>query len=396
MSILAPSTEDDAVDAIAAAIANGAPLDVEGGGTRQGLGRPAYGTHVLSTDAMTGVTMYEAAELVMTAQAGTPIREIQALLVQHGQMLAFEPMDPARLYGGERESGTIGGVIATNASGPRRVSAGAARDHVLGFRAVSGRAEVFKSGGRVMKNVTGYDLSKLMTGSHGTLAVMTEVTFKVLPKPETEQTLKVRGLAEVDALQVLRTASGSPYEVSCLAVQPDASGTATALLRVEGPEISVRARVANLEALFAGTGAHFEAVGDIASAALWAELRDGGAAALAPGPVWRVSVAPTDAHAVMGQIANGCPVHAHHFDWAGGLIWIGLSEPLPDAGAAVVRGAVDGVGGHATLMRAADAIRAEIPVFHPQPAALAALTKRTKDAFDPEHILNRGRMRADF
>lgn len=409
MPTLAPRDETELKDVIVAAIANRQPFEILGQHSKSGLGRAERPGDAISTAALTGVSMYEPEELVMTAGAGTPLKEVRALLDQQGQEFAFEPFDPSGLYGGEVGAGTLGGMIAVNASGPRRIKAGAARDHLLGFRAVSGRGEVFKSGGRVMKNVTGYDLSKLITGSHGTLAVMSEVTIKVMPKAETERSLVVIGLSEADALAVLRTASGSPHEVSCLAVLPpglsnpaipDWGASAAAILRLEGPEVSVTKRRDDLVAMFRPLVATFQTLDEAASKTLWATLRDG--EPLSPGGerdtlVWRISIAPTEAASVVAAIkSDGLAVQTHYYDWAGGLVWLSLAEPLADAGSVAIRRAVEASGGHATLMRAPDEIRDAIAVFHPQPGPLAALTARVKDAFDPEKILNRGRMRADL
>ena len=165
-----------------------------GHGSKRAIGRPAQTDLTLDLSALSGITLYEPEELVLSAKAATPLAEIEALVAAKGQQLAFEPMDYATLLGGVAGRGTIGGALAANLSGPRRIKAGAARDHFLGFSAVSGRGETFKSGGRVVKNVTGYDLCKLIAGSWGTLAAMTEVTIKVLPAAETEETLLIRGL----------------------------------------------------------------------------------------------------------------------------------------------------------------------------------------------------------
>ena len=255
MDTLVPRDERDTIEIVTAAIANATPLEVSGAGTKAGLGRPVAGELRISTGGMNGVSLYEPSELVLSAGAGTPIREITDLLAQRGQELAFEPMDYGALYGVESGSGTIGGLIAVNASGPRRIKAGAARDHLLGFRAVSGRAEAFKSGGRVMKNVTGYDLSKLVTGSHGTLAILTEVTVKVLPKAEAEETLLILGLGDDEAIKVLTEASGLPHEVSSFAHVPAAaaasinggfSGQSVTALRLEGPPVSIAKRKQDL------------------------------------------------------------------------------------------------------------------------------------------------------
>lgn len=395
-----PSDEQGVLDAVRAAIADGKPLSIEGHGSKAALGRCAPRERMLSTSALSGVTLYEPAELVLSARAGTPLREIVSLLDANGQQLAFEPMDLALLLGGTPESATLGGMVAVNASGPRRIKTGAARDHVLGFRSVTGRGDVVKSGGRVMKNVTGYDLSKLMAGSYGTLAVLTEATVKVLPKPETEQTLLVTGLNEEASLAVLRQASASPYEVSSFALAPknaEPIGTAhVAALRLEGPEISVVKRRDDLIAHLRGCGGSFDNLNDDDSRAFWAHLRDAGPVAAHDGLVWRVSLAPSDGFAFVDALRrSGAPLLAHFYDWAGGLVWLRL-QTAADAHAGAIRAIVDRLGGHATLVRASAEIRASVDVFHPQPAALAALTKRVKDSFDPSHILERGRMRAEF
>ncbi len=255
MDTLVPKDERDTIDIVSAAIANATPLEISGARTKAGLGRPVTAELRVSAAGMNGVSLYEPSELVLSAGAGTPIREITDLLAQRGQELAFEPIDYGALYGVEAGSGTIGGLIAVNASGPRRIKAGAARDHLLGFRAVSGRAEAFKSGGRVMKNVTGYDLSKLVTGSHGTLAILTEVTVKVLPKAEAEETLLIPGLEDDEAIKVLTGASGLPQEVSSFAHVPTVaaasinggfSGLSVTALRLEGPPVSIAKRKQDL------------------------------------------------------------------------------------------------------------------------------------------------------
>jgi glycolate oxidase FAD binding subunit len=400
LAILEIRDAADAVEALRGANARKAPFAIAGAGTKRRLGRHAPQPQELSTRALAGVTLYEPEELVLSARAGTLLREIEELLDAHHQQLAFEPMDYAPLLGGATKSATIGGVIAVNASGPRRIKAGAARDHLLGFHCVTGRGEIVKSGGRVMKNVTGYDLSKLVCGSYGTLALLTDVTLKVLPKPETEQTLLVLGLDEAQSLAALRRASGTPNEVSSFAMLP--SGAAplgfdnAALLRIEGPEISVATRRDALIAALRDSGARFETLLRPESAAFWASRRDAAPIAAYAGQVWRVSVAPTDGFKVTEALRRaGAPILTHFYDWAGGLIWLCL-ESAAHAHATIVRAAVDACGGHATLIRASDETRARVDVFHPQPAPLAALTKRVKESFDPAHILERGRMREAF
>ena len=392
--------EADAVDAICAAKAKGDCCAIVGGGSKSGLGRYAPQTQALSTAALTGVTLYEPDELVLSARAGASLSEIEALLDEHGQQLAFEPMDYGLLFGAETGGATIGGAIAVNAAGPRRIKAGAARDHLLGFRCVTGRGELVKSGGRVMKNVTGYDLSKLVCGSYGTLALLTELTLKVLPKPQTECTLLAIGANEAESLALLRRATATPCEPSALAMLPAGAALAldadAAAIRLEGPAISVTARRDDLVARLARSGLRFETLDEHDSAALWRGLRDAAPVAANVGQIWRISVAPSEGFAVVERIRRaGAPMLAYFYDWAGGLIWLCV-EAAPDAYAAVVRSAVDASGGHATLIRANAEARARIDVFHPQPAALAALTRRVKASFDPAHVLERGRMRAEF
>ena len=406
METLAPRDESELTEVVAAALANGTALEVSGAGTKRGLGRPMAVEKRISTSGMTGVTLYEPSELVLTAKAGTSLQEIVSLLAQQGQQLAFEPIDYGALYGVEPMTGTAGGLVAVNACGPRRIRAGAARDHVLGFRGVSGRAEVFQSGGRVMKNVTGYDLSKLMTGSYGTLAVMSEVTLKVLPKAETEQTLVMPGLDDATGVAVLTEASGLPHEVSSLAHVPAEAakalsgeaggGEAVTALRLEGPEISVSKRKQDLIDHFKERARAFDTLPEAASATFWSEIRDVTPLAGRKAQIWRISTAPAAGPEIVATLEKaGVGLAAHYFAWAGGLVWL-ATEPAAHAHAADIRKAVDAAGGHAMLIRADDEVRAGTPVFHPQPEALAALTARVKNGFDPERILNPGRMREDL
>jgi len=245
----APETEAQLVEAVAGALAQSTPLDLVGAGSKRGFGRPTNAARTVSLRRLAGIRLYEPEELVMSAGAGTPVAEIEATLAANGQMLAFEPPDLGMFYGGAKGAGTIGGAFACNLAGPRRVKAGAARDHILGVRAVSGRGESFKSGGRVVKNVTGYDLGKLLAGSFGTLAAMAEITFKVLPAPEVTRTVVLQGLDDAAAIKAMERALGSPNEVSGAAHVP---AWRTTLLRLEGIAASVAARAAALKELLGG------------------------------------------------------------------------------------------------------------------------------------------------
>src|SRR3954469_23446672 len=207
-------------DAVAAALAAEEPVEIVGGGSKRALGRPLQTPHLLDLSLLPGIRDYAPGELVVTRRAARPLAEIERALAECGQMLAFEPPDWRALLGSDSES-TLGGVLACNLAGPRRIKAGAARDHFLGFRGVSGRAEAFKAGGKVVKNVTGYDLCKLLAGSYGTLAALEEVTVKVLPRPESVATVLFSGVAPGPAVRLMGAALGSPHEVSGAAYLPE-------------------------------------------------------------------------------------------------------------------------------------------------------------------------------
>ena len=393
---LLPQSEAEVQAAVADALARSSTLAVEGLGSKRGLGRPMQAVETLSLRALSGIVTYEPEELILTAQAGTPRDVIEATLAQRGQFLAFEPPDFSALFGSD-SAGTLGGLVACNLSGPRRFAAGAARDFVLGLRAVSGRGEVFKAGGRVVKNVTGYDLPKLLTGSHGTLAVLTELTLKVLPAPEETETLVLRGLPDAQALGLLRGAISLSVEPTGLAhlpgvVAPSLGETsALTLFRLEGPAPSVKDRSARLRDWLVAQGAPAVETRDNAPA-LWRALRDAlpfAGEVRRDDLIWRLSLPPASAATVGARLA-ALPDVAFFYDWAGGLIWVAAPAALP---AASIRDALQGEG-HATLFRAPDSIRALMPVFPPQADGVAALSRRIKDQFDPRGILNPGRMEA--
>jgi glycolate oxidase FAD binding subunit len=362
-------------------------LDVRGGGSKLALGKPMQGDEVLDLSTMSGVVDYAPEELVITLRAGAPLKEIEALLAQRNQMLAFEPPDLGPLLGQAAGQGTLVGAIMGNLAGPRRVSGGAARDHLLGFSGVNGRGEAFKSGGKVMKNVTGYDLSKLLAGSWGTLAVLDEVSVKVLPAPDQTSTLLLRGLADAAAVKAMCAAMGSPHEVSGAAHLGDRTA-----LRIEGVAPSVAARLKGLRELLAPIGAAMEELGTLESRAFWREVRD--VVPLQAGAndvVWKISCPPTEGPAVVARIRAQRPATEAFYDWAGGLIWLALPASA-DAEHVLVRAALGATGGHATLIRASDAVRGSVPVFQPLTPALAALAARVKESFDPQGLFNPGRM----
>ena len=405
LSNMRPVDEREFSRVLGEAFATRTPLEISGSGSKQRIGRPIQIAATVSAKAMRGITLYEPTEMVMSARAGTPLSQIEADLADRGQMLAFEPVELGPLVGSEAGQATIGGVFATNISGARRISAGAARDHILGVRAVNGRGEVFKSGGRVMKNVTGVDLCRGLSGSWGTLAVLSEVTFKVLPVPEDTATVVILGLPDEFAVEALCTAMSSPFEVSgAVHLQPAlaahleheglrSQGKAVTALRLENFAKSVAYRRGKLKELLKAYGELHELDREN-SLQLWGELRRLSVLQRATGPVWRLSTAPMAGPKVVAAITGYMQCHAF-YDWSGGLVWAEL-PPTTDAGAADVRRVIATHGGHATLIRAEPHVRAAVEVFQPLEPGLEKLSRRLKAAFDPAGILNPGRMYPGF
>jgi glycolate oxidase FAD binding subunit len=392
MTTLIPTNEADAATLVTEAGAAARPLAIEGGATKAAIGRPAQSEATLSSRGLTGITLYEPAEMVIGARAGTPLREIESTLAERGQMLTFEPMDHRPLLGTAGEP-TMGGIAAANVSGPRRINAGSARDSLIGVRFVNGRGEIIKSGGRVMKNVTGLDLVKLMGGSWGTLGFLTEVIFKVLPVTERVASLALHRLDDARAIAALSDALGSPFEVTGAAHLPaDAGGPARTLIRLEGFASSVAYRLGELQRLWRRYGAA-EILDEAEAAAAWTAIRDVAPLAEPHGQaVWRLSTAPTRGPDLAAAIGRALPAR-WFYDWGGGLVWLAC-DPAGDAGAAVIRAAIAAAGGHATLIRAPAEVRAAIEVFEPLTAPIRTITAGIKGSFDPGSILNPGRMYA--
>jgi glycolate oxidase FAD binding subunit len=401
----------DVEEVVRAAIANEQPLEIIGHGSKRSIGHAMATNAVLDLSALSAVTSYEPNELIVTLQAGAPLADVLSLIDSKNQQFAFEPVDTAPLLGtpgrGTQGKGTIGGMIAAGLAGPRRIRAGGARDHLLGAHAVSGFGDSFKTGGKVVKNVTGYDLCKLLAGSWGTLSVMTEVTLKVMPKPEAERTLLLRGLDEAAANKAMTAALGSPFDVSGAAHLPKSAfraktdglgdiagqGEALTVLRLEGITASAAHRAGSLRELLAPFGTA-TLVEDAESSALWATIRDvlpfAASGALGAWPVWRIVCPPASGAALGTQLARETGGDMI-FDWGGGLIWAAL-PPKGDAHEPAVRACANAVGGHAMLIRAAEDVRREVDVFQPQAPGIAALSERVRASFDPKSILNRGRL----
>ncbi|MFT6103795.1 MAG: glycolate oxidase FAD binding subunit [Paracoccaceae bacterium] len=375
--MLAPENEAQLSEIIAGATG---PLRIIGGGTRP-IGRPLIGES-LSVAGLSGVSLYEPGSLTIVAAAGTPLAEIQQTLAAENQRLPFEPMDHRKLLG-TTGTPTIGGMVAGNVSGSRRIQAGACRDSLIGVRFVDGQGTAIKNGGRVMKNVTGYDLVKLMAGSHGTLGVLSEVAFKVLPGVESVAVLMIRGLEDAAAISVLSKALGSPFEVSGAAHAPQGQGDAPlTMIRLEGFTASVAYRAKCLQDLLAQAGDIAVETDRTRAEDMWRWVCNVEGFADQPGDVWRVSVKPGDGPTV-GARLDGAPCL---YDWGGGLVWALLPTGTD------LRAKLGGLPGHATLVRASEGTRARLPSFHPEPAPLARIAQGLRDRFDPRGILNPGLM----
>jgi len=396
--VLTPRSETEAADLIRDRAEAGRPLAIIGGNTRAGFGKAVEADATLSSRGLSGIVSYNPAEMVMTVQAGTPVDEVKAALSDARQMMAFEPMDHRAIMGTAGEP-TIGGVFAANVSGPRRFVAGAARDSLLGIRFINGRGEAIKAGGRVMKNVTGLDLVKLLSGSYGTLGFLTEVTFRVLPVPLAEATMVISGLEDEAATNAMAAAMATSLEVSGAAHLPESvkslflqgslpEGAAT-VLRLEGLAASVEARLHKLKTLLAAFGSVVSLERD-ESRALWRGIRDVAPYAGNPSkPLWRVSIAQSQGHKLVAALRLDAGIDAF-YDWQGGLVWMQMEA---DPEAKLLRGYIRSLGGgHATLLRASDDVRRSIPAFEPLNAVEVALSSRIKQKLDAAGIFNPGRM----
>ena len=390
---------DDAAAVIIAAQQNKQRLELRGLGTKTALGNQPDYDDCLDVSAMQGIIDYQPEELVLTVRAGTALSVIEAELAKANQMLAFEPADLSGILA-SKSTGTIGGVLATNLSGPRRLTAGAARDFLLGFDAVSGRGERFKSGGRVMKNVTGYDLSKLICGSYGTLAVVDEVTIKTLPRPETSLSLLFGCDDMKSAVAQIAAIFASPHEPSAAAILPqsvaataglDMAAAMIVVIRLEGIALSVEDRAAHLRHM--GQPDRGGVVGTLSQAdseALWARIRDVDLLAHTSGDIWKLSCAPASAPAIVAAMEQSFET-TFYADWAGGLLWFAGPSGV-EFGTALRAALMGHGGGHAQLLCDRAMSKTSVPVFQPLPPAQASLTKRVKAAFDPLGVLNFGRM----
>jgi glycolate oxidase FAD binding subunit len=375
-----PATVEELAELVRSAAT---PFEIIGIGTKRSLGRPISATP-LDLSKFNSILAYEPEELILEAGAGAKLSDIQKLLAKHNQILSFEPPDYAQILGA-KHSGSLGGVLACNLSGPRRLKAGAARDHVLGLSGVSGRGEIFHAGARVVKNVTGYDLPRLMAGSYGTLSCFTSIIFKVQPKPEAENTVHVACKTPAEAVQLMMFSLQSSCEISSAAFVPEQG----CFLRLEGIGPSIEYRREKLLQLIKFPT---DILGQKPSENLWASLCNVEPFARLPHHhIWKISVPPSTAPNLISDLERQFAFE-YYFDWAGGLIWLAHAPELNIA--AIIRAAI--FEGHATLFRADEKTRSETEVFHPQPQALHDLSARVKHSFDPKGLFNPGRMYKDI
>ena len=373
--MIAPDSEAGLADAVRAATA---PLLIQGNGTKAAMLRPVQAAETLSTQNLAGITLYAPNELVMSAKSGTKLADIEAALAERGQQMIAEP---PHIHGPDQ---TIGGLFATNLSGPRRVTGGALRDHVLGVRCVTGNGQIQNFGGRVLKNVTGLDLPKFLTGSFGTLAILTEITFKVLPASEAIGTIAIRNLDPQPAVKLLSAGLGSPFSVSAAAYLP---GKRTAYLRIEDFSASVKYRTEKLAAQLSVFGPA-DILDTAASKILWRDIRDCKSLPDAAA-TWRVSAPPSAGPKILAAVEpHGL---SGFLDWGGGLIW--LAGPATETTHNAVTEAARAHNAVWWLMRAPDPLRAAVAVVPPEPPALAAISRKIRETFDPRGILNPGKLR---
>ncbi|MES2496601.1 MAG: FAD-binding protein [Pseudomonadota bacterium] len=382
MTVHRPATPENLAQIFVDAAARRSTLELRGGGSKSAIGAPKE-AEIVDMRGFAGVVDYDPPELVLTVRPGTPLADVERLVAGQGQMLAFEPFDHGPLFGQAPGSATIGGVVAAGVAGSGRLSMGGARDHLLGFTAISGRGERFVAGGKVVKNVTGYDLPKLIAGSWGRLAAMIELTLKVLPRPRVIRTMAIEGLGIAAAQAAMADAMGSPAEIAAAAHLPAFDRRpALTLFRIQGFAPSVDARCGGLPRLLGRHGRVVELPDDEAGA-LWDSVSSA-AAFVDTDTLWRVSLPPSAAPGFVEAFDRQGARWS--LDWAGGLVWLGF-----DGDPAFVRQAADLAGGHAMLVRGPAARRDHVPAQHPRMPGVMALEARVRRAFDPAGIFETGR-----
>ena len=383
------TNESQVVDFVRQARAEKKPFEIVAGGTRRHIGAPVPSLPQLDVSGISGIVNYEPEELLCTVAPATPVPDVEQLLASRGQRLGFDPADWSALHGislnGSGGTPTIGGAVSVDSFGPGRLLRGPARDSLLAYRGVNGLGETIRGGAKVVKNVTGFDLPKLMCGAFGTLSVLTELTFRVYPRPARAAVLAIRDVAPPEGFANLRKVARSALEPSGLAYMPAGNtllpdvGRGAAIIRLEGEEKPLSEKIALARTLL---GAALEDVED--GIALFGRIRDGAMFAGSELEIWRLMIPSAEAPRLAAEI--GAPLWLG--DQAGGLLWLGAK---PES-AGLIRALAAANDGQAMLLKASDARRAELGLYAAAPPALAKLRAGIKNAFDPEGLLNPGRI----
>jgi glycolate dehydrogenase FAD-binding subunit len=400
-SVLRPAADWELASFLGEATASQTAVEIIGGHTKRQFGRPRYGESAISTHILRGIRSYNPVERIITVQAGCLVADLERELAEHGQMLGFEPVDMAAVFGDEVGGATVGGVICSNLAGSRRIAVGGVSDNLLGVKAVAGTGEVFHSGGAVSRGAAGIDLKRIMTGSWGTLAALVEVSLRVHAMPEDTRTIVLFGLSEEIAVEAMSSALLTSTGVTgTIHLEPNIAarlwseelrepGQSVTALRLENRSKVSAKRLDDLKDALRAYGEMLVLEND-QSLGLWHELRQLRVLPSSNKPLWRISAIPSKAFQVVTAIRRYMSVDAV-YDWSGGLIWLEVPESA-DAGATEIRRVMASTGGHATLVRAPDEVKATINVFEPMHSGVELITKRLKEVFDPAGILNPGRM----
>lgn len=404
-SVLRPAADWELASFLSEATATSTPVEIFGGHTKAQLGRPRTAAAAISTHVLRGIRSYQPAERIITVQAGCLISDLERELAPHGQMLGFEPVDVATVFGEKPGRATIGGVICSNLAGSRRIAAGGIGDHLVGIKAVAGTGEVIQSGGPVARGNAGLNLTRVLVGSWGTLAALVEVSLRVAPVPQATRTIVSLGLSEEIAIEAMSGAMQTPYGVTgTVHLEPPiasrlwsdglgSDGRSVTAIRLENMAHAMPGCLERLQVALAAYG-DVHVLDDEKSEILWHELRQLLVLPHSETPLWRISTLPSKAFEVVSAIRRYISVDAY-YDWSGGLIWLEVPQSA-DAGATEIRRVVASTGGHATLIRASADVKAAIDVFEPMHSGVELMTRRLKQVFDPAGILNPGRIYADL
>ena len=402
-----PHTEKEVSNFIKKFYKSSLPIELIGSGSKRKIGKPLHCSKTLSLSKLSGIIKYLPEELYIKVKACTSIKEIEDELKKNKQQLAFEPIDFGNFLNGKSDFGTAAGQVSCNISGPRRFKVGSVRDHVLGFRGVNGKGEIIKSGGTVVKNVTGYDLSKLICGSYGTLVALTEITFKVLPAPEESKTLIIHGQKVESAIDFLDKAISSSNDVSGAIFLPGESKITGCMMdiektfklndlkykssftaiRIEGSKNSVDQRIQNLVKELKVINFKISILEVYQSEIFWNKVKSLEFLSSSKNSILRIAIPPSECVKLVYQFSNR---YKYYLDWGGALIWVEayeLSEEMFDS----IRKKVVKLGGYVTMIKNSDYLPYVEDVFTISRDRFN-ISQNIKKSFDPKRILNPGKM----